>query len=70
MQSNIAISNPNDNVEGPLHGEILPPEMNSTGPLARVRGALTAGYALAGTVGARRVQLQMLDGLTALKVLS
>lgn len=58
------------NSDYPVDGELLPPATKISGPLERLRGALTAGYSLAGAVGARRVQLQMLDGLTALKGLS
>ena len=66
----LANPNSNGNSDYPVDGELLPPASKCSGHLERLRGALTAGYSLAGTVGARRVQLQMLDGLTALKALS
>lgn len=64
------LPNPDRNGNNAINCELLPPEAKPTGHLERLRGALTSGYALAGSVGARRVQLQMLDGLAALKVLS
>lgn len=53
-----------------LEGEILPAEPIASDQVSRVRGALTAAYSLAGAVGNRRIQLQTLDGLNALRGLS
>lgn len=52
-----------------LTGELLTPA-EYDGLIANLRGGLTAAYTHAGATGARRIQLQILSGLGALRILS